>query len=53
MVQISMKVFGLEAFKAIIMSLYFHVIIFLSMQWVRLDYINFDVYKNKPFLQNE
>jgi len=50
MVQISMKVFGLEAFKAIIMSLYFHVIVFLSMRWVRLDYINFDVYKDKPVL---
>jgi len=50
MVQISMKVFGLETFKAIIMSLYFHVIVFLSMQWVRLDYINFEVYKNKPLL---
>ena len=49
-VQISMIVFGLEAFKAIIMSLYFHVIVFLSMQWVRLDYINFDVYKDKPVL---
>jgi len=24
--------------------------VFLSMQWVRLDYINFDVYKDKPVL---
>ena len=50
MVQISMKVFGLETFKAIIISLYFHMIVFLSMQWVRLDYMNFDVYKDKLVL---
>ncbi len=50
MVQISMTVFGLEAFKPIIISLYFHIIVFLSMQWVRFDYINFDVYKDKPVL---
>ena len=50
MVQISMQVFGLEAFKAIIISLYFHVIVLLTMQWVRLDYINFDVYKDTPAL---
>ena len=50
MVQISMQVFGLESFKAIIISLYFHVIVFLSMQWIRLDYINFEVYKDKPVL---
>ena len=50
MVQISMQVFGLESFKAIIISLYFHVIVLLTMQWVRLDYINFDVYKDKPVL---
>ncbi|MDP7028487.1 MAG: hypothetical protein QF380_08805, partial [Candidatus Marinimicrobia bacterium] len=50
MLQISLKAFGLEAFKAIIMSLYFHVIVFLTMQWPRLDFINFDVYKDKPVL---
>jgi hypothetical protein len=48
--QISMKAYGLESFKAIIASLYFHVIVFLSMQWPRLDFINFDVYKDKPGL---
>ena len=48
--QISLKVFGLESFKAISISLYFHVIGFLSMQWPRLDFINFDVYKDKPAL---
>ncbi len=50
MLQISMKVYGLESFKAISISLYFHVIGFLSMQWPRLDFINFDVYKDKPGL---
>ena len=50
MLQISLKVFGLESFKAISISLYFHVIGFLSMQWPRLDFINFDVYKDKPGL---
>jgi len=50
MVQISMKAFELESFKAISLSLYFHVIGFLSMQWPHLDFINFDVYKNKPAL---
>jgi len=40
----------LESFKAITISLYFHVIGFLSMQWPRLDFINFDVYKDKPAL---
>ena len=50
MLQISLKVFGLESFKAISISLYFHVIGFLSMQWPRLDFINFDVYKDKPTL---
>ena len=50
MLQISLKVFGLESFKAISISLYFHVIGFLSMQWPRLDFINFDVYKDKPVL---
>jgi len=50
MLQISLKVFGLESFKAISISLYFHVIGFLSMQWPRLDFINFDVYKDKPAL---
>lgn len=50
MVQISLRAFGIEAYKAITISLYFHVIGFLSMQWPRLDFINFDVYKNKPTL---
>ena len=50
MVQISLKAFGLESFKAITISLYFHLIGFLSMQWPRLDFINFDVYKDKPAL---
>ena len=50
MLQISLKAFGIESFKAITISLYFHVIGFLSMQWPRLDFINFDVYKNKPGL---
>ena len=50
MLQISMKVYGLESFKAISISLYFHVIGFLSMQWPHLDFINFDVYKDKPGL---
>jgi len=50
MLQISFKVFGLESFKAISISLYFHVIGFLSMQWPRLDFINFGVYKDKPDL---
>jgi hypothetical protein len=50
MLQISMKAYGLESFKAISVSLYFHVIGFLSMQWPHLDFINFDVYKNKPGL---
>ena len=50
MLQISLKAFGLEAFKAITISLYFHVIGFLSMQWPRLDFINFDVYKDKSAL---
>jgi hypothetical protein len=50
MLQISLKAFGLESFKAITISLYFHVIGFLSMQWPRLDFINFDVYKDKPAL---
>jgi hypothetical protein len=50
MLQISMKAYGLESFKAITVSLYFHVIGFLSMQWPRLDFINFDVYKDKPGL---
>ena len=48
MLQISMNVYGLESFKAISISLYFHVIGFLSMQWPHLDFINFDVYKDKP-----
>ena len=48
--QILFKVFGLESFKAISISLYFHVIGFISMQWPRLDFINFDVYKDKPGL---
>jgi hypothetical protein len=48
--QILMKAYGLESFKAISVSLYFHVIGFLSMQWPHLDFINFDVYKNKPGL---
>ncbi len=52
MLQISLKAFGLEAFKAITISLYFHVIGFLSMQWPRLDFINFGVYKDKPALTN-
>jgi MFS family permease len=50
MVQILIKAYGLESFKAISVSLYFHVIGFLSMQWPHLDFINFDVYKNKPGL---
>ncbi len=50
MLQNSFIVFGLESFKAISISLYFHVIGFLSMQWPRLDFINFDVYKDKPAL---
>ena len=50
MLQILMKAYGLESFKAISVSLYFHVIGFLSMQWPHLDFINFDVYKNKPGL---
>jgi len=50
MLQISLKAFGLEAFKAITISLYFHVIGILSMQWPRLDFINIDVYKDKPAL---
>ena len=50
MLQISMKAYGLESFKAISVSLYFHVIGFLSMQWPHLDFINFDVYKKKPGL---
>ena len=50
MVQISLRAFGIEAYKAITISLYFHVIGFLSMQWPRLDFINFDVYKDKPAL---
>jgi len=50
MLQISLKAFGFESFKAITISLYFHVIGFLSMQWPRLDFINFDVYKDKPTL---
>ena len=50
MVQISMKVFSLEAFSVIIISIYFHVIVFLSMQKPRLDFINFDVYKDKHVL---
>ena len=50
MLQISLRAFGLEAFKAISISLYFHVIGFLSMQWSRLDFINFDVYKDKSAL---
>ena len=48
MVQISLRAFGIEAYKAITISLYFHVIGFLSMQWPRLNFINFDVYKEKP-----
>ena len=48
--QISLKAFGLESFKAITISLYFHVIVFLAMQWSRLNSINFDVYKDKPAL---
>ncbi len=47
MLQISLKVFGLESFKAISISLYFHVIGFLSMHRPRLNSINFDVYKDK------
>ena len=50
MLQISLKAFGLDAFKAITISLYFHVIGFLSMQWPHLAFINFDVYKDKPGL---
>ena len=50
MLQISLKVFGLESFKAISISLYFHVIGFLSMHRPRLNSINFDVYKDKPAL---
>ena len=50
MLQISLKAFGIESFKAITISLYFHVIGFLSMQWPRLDFINFNVYKDKPDL---
>ena len=50
MVQISLRAFGIEAYKAITISLYFHVIGFLSMQWPRLDFINFDVYKYKLVL---
>ena len=50
MVQISLKAFGIEDFKAITISLYFHVLVFLSMQWPRLDFINFDVYKDKSSL---
>ena len=50
MLQISLRAFGLEAFKAITISLYFHVIGFLAMQWSRLNSINFDVYKDKPAL---
>ena len=49
MLQILLTVFGLEAFKAISISLYFHILIILSMQWVRLDFINFNVYKDKSF----
>ena len=40
----------LESFKAITISLYFHVIGFLAMQWSRLNSINFDVYKDNPAL---
>jgi len=47
MLQISLRVFGLESFKAISISLYFHVIGFLSMHRPRLNSINFDVYKDK------
>ena len=50
MLQISLKALGIESFKAVTISLYFHVIGFLSMQWPRLDFINFDVYKDKPDL---
>lgn len=50
MLQISLKVFGLESFKAISISLYFHVIGYLSMHRPRLNSINFDVYKDKPAL---
>tara|TARA_Y100000748_G_scaffold280280_2_gene259105 strand:+ start:6638 stop:7408 length:771 start_codon:yes stop_codon:yes gene_type:complete len=50
MIQISLRAFGIEAYKAITISLYFHVIGYLSMQWPRLDFINFDVYKDKPAL---
>jgi len=45
-----LKVFGLESFKAISISLYFHVIGFLSMHRPRLNSINFDVYKDKLVL---
>ena len=48
MLQISMNAYGLESYKAISLSLYFHVIGFLSMQWPHLAFINFDVYKDKP-----
>ncbi len=47
MLEIPLKVFGLESFIAISISLYFHVIVALYMQFPRLDSINFDVYKNK------
>ena len=50
MLQISMRAFGIEDFKAITISLYFHVLVFLTMQWPRLDFINFDVYKDKSAL---
>ena len=50
MLQISLKVFGLESYKAISISFYFHVIGFLTMQQPRLDFINFDVYKDEPAL---
>ena len=50
MVQISLRAFGIEAYKAVTISLYFHVIGFLSMQWPRLNSINFDVYKDKTGL---
>ena len=50
MLQISLRAFGIESFRAITLSLYFHVIGFLSMQWPQLNFINFDVYKDKPGL---
>jgi len=50
MLQISLRAFGIEDFKAITISLYFHVLVFLTMQWPRLDFINFDVYKDKSAL---